>query len=336
MVFHCPSSNLHPRNISVLSSILEHAAAVCIPLMCKTSRAAAVSAAADSLWAPLVAAEFSEREQHAVLFLQSSPPPSMEPLSSVNDNGDSWTNTGTDGDTGDIDSAITASSASPSEGSTMDEVEDREGTRCHDEYRRSGGDGGADLTAGDGTRCSRNNSSSSDSNSNSDDCTGNVRSREGASRRLYIKLHETRVRRAAIAAEQRRRSTILEMSALGRLGRAWGLYPWAPYLPRGPHYSHSSGPAFPESNWGPVIGPGPGAGSTPDGPDTVAHAHPHPMWGSGSGWGRSRSGPWRGFSGGGMGVCPGGVSIVQGGNSAGLHGQGRRNRGRFVGHFSAL
>lgn len=313
--------------------------------MCKTSRAAAVSAAADSLWAPLVAAEFSEREQHAVLFLQSSPPPCMGPLAPVNDDGDSWTNTGIDGDTRDIDSAATASSTSPSEGSTVDEVEDRGGTRDkksrsegsgHDEYCGSGGDGGADLTAGDGTRCSRNNSSSSGRNSNSGDCAGNVRGRKGASRRLYMKLHEARVRRAAIAAEQRRRSTILEMSALGRLGRAWGLYPWAPYLPRGPHYAHSSGPAFPEFNWGPGIGPGTGAGSTPDGPDTVAHAHPHPMWGSGSGWGRSRSGPWRGFSGGGMGVCPGGVGIGQGGSSAALHGQGRRNRGRFIGHFSAL
>lgn len=336
--------------------MLEHAAAVCVPLVCKTSRAAAVSAAADSLWAPLVAAEFSEREQHAVLFLQSSPPPCMEPLASANDNGDSRANTGSDGDTDGIDSASTASSASPSKGSTVDEVEDIGGARDqkshsegsdHDECCGSGGDGGADLAAGDGIRCSGNNSSSSGSNSNSGGCAGNVRGKEGASRRLYIKLHEARMRRAAIAAEQRRRSTILEMSALGRLGRAWGLYPWAPYLPRGPHYSHSSGPAFPEYNWGPGIGPGPGpgpgAGSTPDGPEAVAHAHPHPMWGSGTGWGRSRSGPWRGFSGGGMGVCPGGVGIGgswgvtgQGGSSAAPHGQGRRNRGRFVGHFSAL
>ncbi|CAM9843172.1 unnamed protein product, partial [Laminaria digitata] len=37
-----------------------------------TSRAAAASAVADPLWASLVAAEFSEREQHAYLFLQTS------------------------------------------------------------------------------------------------------------------------------------------------------------------------------------------------------------------------------------------------------------------------
>ncbi|CAN0003204.1 unnamed protein product, partial [Ectocarpus sp. 8 AP-2014] len=46
-----------------------------------TGRAAAVSVAADCLWAELVAADFSEREQHAVLFLQPPPPrsPSRSP-----------------------------------------------------------------------------------------------------------------------------------------------------------------------------------------------------------------------------------------------------------------
>ncbi|CAM9843102.1 unnamed protein product, partial [Laminaria digitata] len=128
----------------------------------------------------------------------------------------------------------------------------------------------------------------------------------GASRRLYAKLHGARARRASIAAEQNRRSSILEMTALGRLGRTWGLYPWAPYLPRGPY--HTPGVTPPHYNWGPGIGPS--GGPTPDGMDGTGP--PSSSW-AGGGFGGSRWGRrlgWRGLSGwGGAGCAAGGVGF---------------------------
>ena len=284
----------------------------------KTSRAAAESAAADSLWAPLVAAEFSEREQRAVLFPRSSL--YTESSASVdNDNGE--------GD----DSGADASGGGDGESGVMDPAAAAAVAAAASNSSPSNDDSTGDVESGGYL--------SSNSSSRGD---GNGRGREGASRRLYITLHNARARRAAIAAEQRRRSSILEMSALGRLGRAWGLYPWAPYLPRGPHYQYSQGPAFPEHNWGPGIGHG--AGATPEGADMGAHAHPHPMWGGIGSWGRNRTGPWRGFGGGVAGICPTGVGVGGGAWSlpgqAGVptppHGQGRWNRGRFGGYVSGM
>lgn len=314
----------------------------------QTSRAAAVSSASDSLWAPLIESEFSEREQHAVLFLSSSSAQSERqedtPAHSNNpDNDDNGTNTDSTFSSGSIvvgkSDGSAAGDAESSAGATSRSVDNGEGDEADNSFVESGesdcGKNTTESSEGKGsTMSSRINNSG-----------GGVRKekQEGASRRLYAKLHTARVRRAAVAADQRRRMTILEMSALGRLGRTWGLYPWAPYLPRGPY--HTPGPAFPEYNWGPGIGMN-GTGGHPDGLDVGVGPHST----GARGW--RRPGSWRSFGIGGVGggglFCGGGFG---GGGAAGAgigrgggvgvpppvygssQGAGRRGRSRLLGHI---
>lgn len=259
----------------------------------QTCQAAADSAVSDSLWAPLVAAEFSDQEQHAMLFARPAPEDAQGPAAGV-------------------------------EGSA--------------------GDAGGEAL--DGTASSRGVSSPKSGKKNSGSVRANRQklSRKGASRCLYAKLHSARVRRAAIAAEQRRRMTIFEMSALGRLGRTWGLYPWAPYLPRGPY--HFPGSALPEHNWDGSAA-GAGGGNMP--PEELHGAAPgfppHPMWGVG--WGR-RASAWRTFGAGAGGAAGAAGCGVVFGETGGVNGAGmgvpppsygvgvRRGRGRFLGQVSGL
>lgn len=167
--------------------------------------------------------------------------------------------------------------------------------------------------------------------------------KSGTSRRLYVELHSARMRRAAIAAEQRRRPSVHEISTLGRLGRTWGLYPSAPSLPRGSYYT--PGPTFPEYNWGAGIGPV----GDPSFEGEDAACPRGSLWGGGGGWARRLSGhPFgngggssfpSGFGGhrvgGGSGRDGGGRTVPECGEVPGLgfpphlYGQSRRGRGRF-------
>lgn len=229
----------------------------------------------DSLWAPLVEAEFSEQEQRAMLFAR---PTTEEKACEAGGQGEP---------------AILGDSLVWS--------------------------GSSDTSAAE---------------------TKRTIGKRGASRSLYAKLHNARLRRAAIAAEQRRRMTIFEMGALGRLGRTWGLYPWAPYLSRGPY--HYAGSALSEHNWPGPGGAGTGGFNTDETHAVGAEGLPHPMWGVG--WGR-RTGSWRTFGAvsgaGGAASC----GVVFGDDVGGAGGTGivpppsyglggRRGRGRFLGQVS--
>lgn len=268
-----------------------------------------MSAAADTLWASLVSREFTEREQHSVLFLQSSPD-------------------------------IMASAGSKTAGTTG--TERSGGTNGGVDRARTGGGPRTKPTASGTCNLEGQQATSGNDLGGSDGRNGaGAEGGGGASRRLYAKLHSARLRRAAIAVEHRRRSSILEMSALGRLGRTWGLYPWAPY--RGP-YRTSPGPAFPEYSWGPGIGPA-GGPVVPDGTAEIS-----PSW-HGGGWGRRLG--WRPFGGArnvsasamGIGDVDGWLGGMGGGGEGGVpadvappppYGHGRRGGGRIFGHFPGL
>lgn len=260
----CPPSSITPFPAHPLVKLP-------CPSASQTSRAAAATAAADTLWAPLVAADFTDREQRSVLF-------HVPPLSRPSDTAATTTTTTTAPTP--RDATTTATATAPLE-------------------------------------------------------------KDGASRRLYYKLAAARARKAAQAAEQNRRSTILEMATLGRLGRTWGLYPWAPYLPRGPYHVPGPGPgppAFPEYYWGAGVGrgggggEGAGAGLVPPPPPPSSSSSSSSTWGGGGRWGR-RSG-WRGpWSGGGGGFGAGWVAKQMGvsPNRRGGDGGGRHHGHVFHG-----